>query len=140
MGSNDELKGLTFYGRLQGIYSFNKLREKVGEYLKPLLAKEEEEKKAVWSEFSSRPPYNDLSAEQADEIRTYIFSLPAKAGKTSETLHRTAMSWDEKEKQLIAMTIEKTNDMALLEELFQRSQFALQFVIVDLIMLEKVPS
>jgi len=140
MGMDDEYKGLSFYGRLNGIYSFNKLREKVGEYLKPVIAKEEEEKQAVWSEFTNRIPYNTLTSDEDTEIRNYILSLPAKEAKTPETLHRTAMKWEEKEKEWLAFAMEKTNDLTLLEEIFQRSQYALQFVISDIMISQKINS
>ncbi|MFY7971042.1 MAG: DNA helicase RecQ [Flavobacteriales bacterium] len=138
MGMGDECKDLSFYGRLNGIYSFNKLREKVGEYLKPLMAKEEEEKKAVFNAFADRPIFNDLTADEVQMMKNYIGTLPAKASNSAETLVRTGTKWESKEKEWLNYAIEKTNDMSLLEEIFQRSQFALQFSIVDCLLNQKV--
>jgi len=138
MGMGDEFKDLSFYGRLNGIYSFNKLREKVGEYLKPLMAKEEEEKKAVFNAFADRPIFNDLTADEVQMMKNYIGTLPAKASNSAETLVRTGTKWESKEKEWLNYAIEKTNDMSLLEEIFQRSQFALQFSIVDCLLNQKV--
>lgn len=135
------VKDFSFYGILEGLTTYNKIKPILSDFFEKYHSKIEEEFTYVdrpWKEidFFEQETFNTLSEQYTvklvKEINTIPFQKQASDFKTDSVhiarqIHLRAYEpWEQQENDLLLKTLRYTNDLDVLSEIFQRGQGAIR--------------